>query len=173
VADGNYYRPRPQPPTPGLSSDRVARLLVETVIDAGPERCFELSLSVDAHLASMGESRERAIDGVTTGTMRLGDTVTWQARHFGLRFRMTSEITVFERPWRFVDEQVRGPFRYWRHEHTFSRIGPNRTRMTDDAQFAAPAGPAGRLVERLVLTRYLTGLLEQRNRWLRDELERA
>ena len=44
--------------------------------------------------------------------MSLGQTVTWQARHFGLPFRMTSKITEYERPTHFVDEQVSGPFAF-------------------------------------------------------------
>ena len=42
--------------------------------------------------------------------------------------------------------------------------------MTDRIEFEAPAGPIGRAVNRLVLTRYMTRLIEQRNRWLVDAL---
>jgi hypothetical protein len=73
------------------------------------ERCFELSLSVDAHRESMARSGERAVAGVTSGVMRQGDTVTWRARHFGLPFHLTSRISEYSEPTRFVDEQVKGP----------------------------------------------------------------
>jgi hypothetical protein len=63
---------------------------LETVIAAPIGDCFELSLSVDAHTASMRVSGERAVGGVTSGIMKLGDTVTWRARHVGIVFRMTS-----------------------------------------------------------------------------------
>ena len=119
----------------------------------------------------MGPSGERAVAGVTSGRMALGDTVTWEARHLGLPFRMTSRITAWERPRRFVDEQVAGPFRSWRHEHTFTPVAGG-TLMVDVARFAAPYGVLGRAVEAAVLTRYLTRLLDQRNAWLRRELER-
>jgi len=82
--------------------------------------CFELSLSVDAHTASMLVSEERAIDGVTSGALSLGDVVTWQARHFGTRFTMTSAITAYAPPSRFVDEQQHGPFTSWWHEHLYA-----------------------------------------------------
>jgi hypothetical protein len=51
-------------------------------------------------------SGELAIGGVTSGIMKLGDTVTWRARHFGMIFQMTSAITEYQYPSRFVDEQL-------------------------------------------------------------------
>jgi ligand-binding SRPBCC domain-containing protein len=134
--------------------------------------CFRLSLSVDAHAASMRASGERAVRGVTSGVLELGDTVTWRARHFGIVFRMTSAITEYEYPVRFVDEQQRGPFRRWRHEHTFA-AADGGTRMIDVAEFQSPLGPAGTLADYLVLDRYLRHLLIQRNAWLRATLEAA
>jgi hypothetical protein len=104
----------------------VSSIRLETLIAAPIGDCFHLSLSVDAHTASMSESGERAIGGVTSGMMKLGDTVTWRARHFGVAFRMTSAITSYEYPGRFVDEQQRGPFRRWWHEHTFAAMADGR-----------------------------------------------
>jgi ligand-binding SRPBCC domain-containing protein len=143
----------------------VPDITLQTWLPASPERCFWLSLSVDAHTASMSRSGERIVGGVSSGPMGLGDRVTWRARHFGVPFTMTSAITDLVEPARFVDEQQSGPFRRWWHEHRFEADGPG-TRMTDVVQFQSPAGVLGRLVDRLLLTRYLTGLLEERNRWL-------
>jgi len=148
----------------------VRSIRLETVIAAPPGDCFGLSLSVDAHAASMGPSGERAVGGVTSGAMKLGDTVTWRARHFGIVFRMTSAITEYEYPGRFVDEQQRGPFRRWRHEHTFT-AADGGTRMSDAVEFRSPLGPAGALAGCLVLDRYLRHLLVQRNAWLKATLE--
>lgn len=108
----------------------------------------------------MGASSERAIGGVTAGSIGLGETVTWRARHFGIWFTMTSQITSLERPRRFVDEQVRGPFRSFHHEHRFSRDG-DETVMTDTLTVASPV--FGRLAERLILVPYLRRLIRQRN----------
>lgn len=144
---------------------------LETVIATPMGDCFDLSLSVDAHSASMHASGERAVNGVTTGIMKLGDTVTWRARHFGLIFRMTSAITEYEYPCRFVDDQLRGPFRRWRHEHTFAARANGETVMTDVVEFQSPLGPLGSLADRLVLDRYMRYLLRERNTWLKTVLE--
>jgi hypothetical protein len=75
-----------------------------------PEQAFDLSLDVEAHTGSMARSRERVIRGVMHGRLGLDDQVTWRARHFGLPWTMTSKVTEWDRPNRFVDEQVAGPF---------------------------------------------------------------
>jgi ligand-binding SRPBCC domain-containing protein len=129
-----------------------------------------MALSVDAHMSSMGPSGERVVAGVRSGTLALGQSVTWQAKHFGLPFRMTSKITEYEQPTRFVDEQTSGPFASWWHEHQFAEHR-GQTVMTDLVRYRSPAGPLGRLVDRVVLERYMRRLLMLRNAWLKDNLE--
>lgn len=143
----------------------------ETSINVPVESVFDLSLDIDAHRASMTASKERPIAGVTSGHIRLGETVTWRARHFGIPFTMTSKVTALERPHRFVDEQVRGPFRNFHHEHVFEHIDGG-TRMIDRIRFDAPFGPIGRLVERAVLASYLRQLITVRAKYLKAEAER-
>lgn len=166
TARGHAARPGPRARGRGTT-----RIVLTTTIPAPPSACFALSLSVDAHTASMGDSGERAVGGVTRGVLGAGDTVTWRARHFGIPFTMTSRISAYEPPHRFVDEQVTGPFRRWWHEHRFEAV-EGGTRMTDLVELASPAGPLGRLVDRMVLTRYMTRLLGARNAWLAAELSR-
>lgn len=94
--------------------------------------------------------------------------MTWRARHFGLAWRMTAQITEYERPRRFVDEQVSGPFHLWRHEHVFTPDPRDRTATTmrDVVDFDAPVGVAGSVVATLVLRPYLQRLIQRRNTFL-------
>ncbi|MFF4779657.1 hypothetical protein ACFY05_43280 [Microtetraspora fusca] len=92
---------------------------IVTHVMAPPERVFDISLNMDVHAASMAGSSEEAVGGVTAGNLKLGDAVTWRARHFGIRWRLTSMISVYDRPGYFVDEQVSGPFKRWYHAHYF------------------------------------------------------
>ena len=143
---------------------------LETAINAPPERCFDLSLSVDVHARSQAHARERPIAGVMAGEMHLGDSVTWEAVHFGIKQRLTSRITAYERPSRFTDEMVAGIFQELRHTHLFIPQ-PSGTLMIDLFMFRAPLGVLGRLAETLFLTRYMTGLLRSRNRYLKQAAE--
>jgi uncharacterized protein (UPF0548 family)/ligand-binding SRPBCC domain-containing protein len=134
------------------------------------EQLFDVSLSIDQHVASMAHTGERAIGGVTTGTIGLGETVTWRAKHFGIWFTMTSRIKSLDRPHRFVDEQVRGPFRSFRHVHTF-RSDREATVMLDTLTIGSPV--LGRLAEQMVLVPYLRRLIRRRNHLLLASLGAA
>jgi ligand-binding SRPBCC domain-containing protein len=141
-----------------------------TEIAAPRERCFDLSCDIDAHLGSMEASDEQAVAGVTSGPIGLGQSVTWKARHFGIAWTMTSHIVGYDRPDRFVDEQVEGPFSRFHHEHEFAAT-VRGTRMTDRVRFDAPLGLLGDTVERLILARYLRRLIQTRNTYLRSVAE--
>ena len=143
---------------------------LETSIAASPERCFDLSLSVDVHRHSVAHSHERPIAGVTSGVLKLGDTVTWEAVHFGIKQQLTSKITAYERPYRFTDEMIQGAFQAMTHIHEFVPQSPG-TLMIDLFTFRAPLGILGRLAEVLILTRYMRGLLLARNRYLKQVAE--
>jgi ligand-binding SRPBCC domain-containing protein len=143
---------------------------LETFIAASLERCFDLSLSVDLHHHSVAQTHERPIAGVTSGMMKLGDTVTWEAVHFGIKQHLTTKITAYERPYRFTDEMLRGAFQEITHVHEFVAQQPG-TLMIDLFTFRAPLGILGRLAEMLVLTRYMKGLLLTRNRYLKQAAE--
>lgn len=143
----------------------TAHLTIETWSSLRPDELMDRSLNIDLHVSSMAESDERAVAGVTSGAIALSEEVSWRARHFGVWWTMTSRITALEPGRRFVDEQVRGPFKRFRHEHLFESVG-GRTRMLDRIDFDAPFGPIGVLAERLVLRRYLAALIKVRNEHL-------
>ncbi|WP_295014932.1 SRPBCC family protein [uncultured Microbacterium sp.] len=136
---------------------------LERTIAAPPERLFALSLDVGVHVDSMAAHGERIAGGVGSGRMSENDTVTWDARHFGIGFRMTSVVFDVDEPRGFSDRQIRGPFASFEHRHTFESLGADRTLMRDEIAFRSPFGPLGRIVDALILRRYLRRLIEQRN----------
>ena len=148
----------------------MVRIQLTTAIAAPVARCFDLSRSVDLHMASTNWTGERAIDGVTVGLIGLGQEVTWSGRHFGLRITHTSRITAFEFPNYFQDSMVRGMFRRFCHDHYFE-AGENKTLMKDVMEFEAPLGLPGRVAELLLLERHMRKLLERRNRCIQQTAE--
>jgi ligand-binding SRPBCC domain-containing protein len=144
---------------------------LETKIAAPPERCFLLSLSIDLHMESTAPTRERAIAGVTNGLIGPSETVTWQGRHFGLMLQHQSLISVYEKPHHFQDVMVRGLFRSYTHDHFFEPTADGGTLMQDHCRFVGPLGLLGWLAETLVLRRYFTRLLIERNQFIKTVAE--
>lgn len=147
-------------------------IVLRTRVAAPPAHCFDLARDVNLHERSTAASRERAVAGVTSGLLGAGDEVTWEATHFGVRQRLTSRITEFDPPNRFVDEMVRGAFRRFRHEHQFLSV-PDGTDLVDIFDYTSPLGPLGRLADGLFLRRYMTRLLRERNAYLKRAAESA
>lgn len=140
----------------------TVHLHLETLLPVGADTAFDLARDLDAHLDSMRSSDERIVGGRRTGLIDEGEHVAWRARHLGSTFTLMSRITRVERPALFVDEEIAGPFRRLRHEHRFSSYGDGCL-MTDDIVFEAPFGVVGRIIESLVLERYMRDLIVSRN----------
>ncbi|MDQ0882440.1 ligand-binding SRPBCC domain-containing protein [Peribacillus sp. V2I11] len=88
-------------------------------IKAPVELCFDLARSVDIHTKTTAKTKEIAVDGVTEGLLEEGDTVTWEAIHFGIKQRLKAQVTFMEKPNKFVDIMVKGAFHSFVHTHQF------------------------------------------------------
>jgi len=150
----------------------MPRIHIETFIAAPPERCFDLSRDVSFHTDPSTGGDERAVAGVTSGLLGPGDEVTFEARHLGRRWRMTSKIVEFDRPARFVDAMQRGPFKWWRHVHRLEARDAG-TLMVDEVDYAPPLWPLSRPVELLIVRGYMRRMLVRRDQNLRRLAEAA
>jgi ligand-binding SRPBCC domain-containing protein len=145
-----------------------------TVIQAPVERVFDLSRSIDLHVASTARTGERAVAGVTGGLIGLEQEVTWRARHLGVWQHLTTRITAFQRPTYFRDSMVSGAFRRFDHDHYFEQADDTSgiyTRMRDVFDFTTPFGLVGKAADWLFLTRYMRALLQERNHVIRQAAE--
>ncbi|MEA2237402.1 MAG: hypothetical protein QOC81_2126 [Thermoanaerobaculia bacterium] len=110
----------------------------------------------------MKDTGEKAVAGRMSGLIEMGEQVTWEGRHFGVRQRFTSKITAFDRPRYFQDSMLRGAFHSFVHDHYFEAVAAG-TKMTDVLTFASPLGFLGAIVDRLILAAYLRRMLMARN----------
>ena len=146
---------------------------LRTSIQAPVERCFDLARSIEVHRLGTEKTGEQAVGGITSGLIGQGEFVRWRARHFGVRQHLASRITAMERPRYFQDTMIEGAFRSMRHDHYFSVSDDGGTEMRDRFCFSAPLPVLGWLAERLVLERYMTKLLRERNEVIRQVAESA
>jgi ligand-binding SRPBCC domain-containing protein len=133
-----------------------------TLINAPIDRVFDLARSIDLHTDSTSSTGERAVAGVTSGLIGLGDEVTWRARHFGVWQSLTVRVTALDRPNHFADTMLRGAFRRMEHHHHFE-ASSGVTTMRDTFTFESPLGILGRLADILLLERYMRSFLIERN----------
>ena len=94
--------------------------------------------------------------------MTAGTLIDYTIRMRGIPMKWRSEITAWDPPHRFVDEQRVGPYRYWIHEHTFER-SDGSTIVSDRVRYAVPGGE---LVHRLFVVRDLDRIFSHRKRVL-------
>jgi ligand-binding SRPBCC domain-containing protein len=85
----------------------------------------------------------------------------------GIPMTRVTEIKHVEAPYRFVDEQRIGPFRFWYHEHRF-RETDRGIEMEDTVYYAMPLGWIGQLVHALFIRARLETIFDFR----RDHLDR-
>ena len=146
---------------------KVPLISLTTRIAASCETVFDLSCSIDLHLESTAQTREKAVAGRTSGLIGPGEEVTWEATHFGIRQRLTTRIVEYDRPRHFRDAMVDGAFARFDHDHHFEptadEAGRETTIMTDTFDYTSPWGPLGRLADWLFLQRYMRRLLQKRN----------
>ena len=141
---------------------------IETLINAPIERCFDLARSIDFHIYGARNTQEQAVGGVTRGLIGVNQEVEWRARHFFLWFNLRVRITEYAPPRFFQDSMVRGPFRFFRHGHSFAEAGAE-TNMTDELRFESPTA-MGWLIDRAVAA-HLKQFLKERNSSLKTALE--
>ena len=91
--------------------------------------------------------------------MRPGTLIDYRLRVHGLPIRWRTRITAWEPPFRFVDEQLRGPYRLWHHEHTFEDA-PGGTFVNDRVRYRPPFG---RLANWLVVERDVRAIFRYRS----------
>jgi ligand-binding SRPBCC domain-containing protein len=94
--------------------------------------------------------------------MKEGAVIDYVVRVGGLPLRWRTLITAYEPPFRFVDEQLLGPYSFWHHTHTFRPAPDGGTELGDVVRYALPLGPLGELVHALAVKRQVAGIFAHR-----------
>ncbi len=99
-------------------------------------------------------------------TMTEGTLIDYQLSLRSVPIRWRTEISLWEPPYRFIDRQLRGPYRLWEHTHTFYHSA-NGTYVCDDVQYRVPGG---KLVHQLIVRPELRKIFQYRHRRLSELL---
>lgn len=92
--------------------------------------------------------------------MRTGKTIDYKLRINGLPMRWRSEIAEWDPPYKFSDHQLKGPYKYWRHQHLFEETADG-TLCKDIVQYGVPGGA---LVHWLLVKKDVRAIFEYREK---------
>jgi ligand-binding SRPBCC domain-containing protein len=100
--------------------------------------------------------------------MQGGALIDYRLKLRGIPLTWKTRITAWEPPFRFIDEQLKGPYKLWRHEHTFAPDpeGSGGTLMIDRVDYAFFGGPFAPLINRLYVRRDLDRIFAYRTETL-------
>lgn len=145
----------------------MTQIKTSTTINAPIEIVFNNCRNIDIHQYSASKTNEKAIVGRTSGLIDKGETVTWEGKHFGIYIQHESIISEMNFPNYFVDEQLKGQFKSFKHQHFFTQK-ENQTIMTDILDYETPFGFIGKLFDKLLLVNHLTNFIIYRNTILKE-----
>jgi len=81
----------------------------------------------------------------------------------GIPLKWVSQISSVNAPYMFVDEQLKGPYAYWHHEHTFEEKNGN-VLMKDKVTYSVPFGILGQLANKLIVKSKLNEIFDYRTK---------
>jgi len=93
--------------------------------------------------------------------MRAGAKIEYRIDWRVVPIRWQTEIVEWSPPHRFVDLQLRGPYKLWHHTHTFASVDGG-TLMRDIVRYALPLGPIGSLAHKLAVRRDVERVFDYR-----------
>ena len=142
----------------------IQTLRREQVLDAPPDAVFAF-FADPLNLEAITPPLLRfAVVSPTPIAMGVGTFILYRLRLHGVPVRWDTLIEAWDPPWRFVDVQVRGPYRVWHHTHELSALDGDRTLMRDTVRYALGFGALGALAHRLVVRRDLEAIFAYRAR---------
>jgi ligand-binding SRPBCC domain-containing protein len=80
--------------------------------------------------------------GQTNPRLRAGTLIHYKLAWYGIPLNWTTLIEEWSPPTMFVDIQLKGPYRFWRHVHSFEERDGG-TLIKDTVHYAVPMGALG------------------------------
>lgn len=98
--------------------------------------------------------------------IKQGAIIDYKIKLNGIPFLWKTEITVFENQKRFVDTQLKGPYKVWIHEHQFEKR-EGKTYMKDIVQFLSPGWVLEPIINKLFVEKKVKAIFEYREKVLK------
>ena len=93
--------------------------------------------------------------------MKQGALIDYTIKLFKVPIHWRTLITTYEPPFKFVDEQIKGPYNFWHHTHMFKEV-TDGVEIFDEVHYSIPFGPLGSLLHALWIKKDLNHIFEYR-----------
>ena len=93
--------------------------------------------------------------------MNNGTLIDYTIRVMGFTVHWRTLITEYNPPYNFVDQQIKGPYTFWHHTHTFKEIDGG-VEISDNVQYAIPMGIIGGLLHSIYIRNDLKKIFSHR-----------
>ena len=98
-------------------------------------------------------------------SIKKGTLIDYKIKINGISFKWRTEISEWELNKRFIDRQVKGPYKVWIHEHTFEERN-EITYMTDHVQFLSPGWILEPIINKFFIEKKVKAIFEYREKTL-------
>jgi ligand-binding SRPBCC domain-containing protein len=139
-------------------------------IQAPIERVFDLNRSLAVRKKGLHQKNAQVLSSSSKGLVDAGETITLRAKHLGKTREMTARITAFKHPHQFVEEQVKGDLKSYRHEY-HCKPTENGTILIDILEFEGPRDLLGSWAAPFFLKSFFTTMLNRKNDLVRQYAE--
>lgn len=112
------------------------------------------------------------VKGKSTAEISRGTTIDYSLKIHGFPMRWRTLIESWDYKVRFIDRQIRGPYRLWHHTHHFYQLGSG-TLMIDEIQYKLPFGKLGLAVAGWFVSRDVRSIFAFRNRFAAEYFGRS
>ncbi|MCO5239956.1 MAG: SRPBCC family protein [Chitinophagaceae bacterium] len=140
----------------------MSSIHLTTFIKAPVERVFDLCRNTTVYKKALEGRKESLVAGTTGILVNAGDTITLSAKHLGKTRMITARVIEMNIPEKFVEEQVKGDLKSFRHEHHFKSV-ENGTLVIDLVEMEEPRDAIGSVLGKLFMKKYFETLLNKRN----------
>jgi ligand-binding SRPBCC domain-containing protein len=133
------------------------------IIDCPIEKVFEFHKDINNLRSISPDNSKVKIERVNLPLVKGSDIYLKFTQFFFIKTRWQIRIIEFDPPVKFVDTQIKGPFRSWTHYHLFEEV-MGRTKMTDRVEYEMPFGIAGKWIHSLFLHNLIAKTFKYRHR---------
>jgi ligand-binding SRPBCC domain-containing protein len=146
-----------------------SRFTARSVIRTTPEALFAFHELPDTFLRLLSPGEKIRVIQVAP-SLEIGSRTIVDIRIALVYIRFESLHTGYDPPHSFEDQQVRGPFKRWRHRHIVEPH-PDGAVLIDDIEYTPPFGLLGRLIDPIIIKPRLRRVFAFRHRVTRESCE--